>query len=253
MLDIYNHMVYDAPMYIENVPNRGSRPTILLRIGERNGKKTNKRTLANLSHWPAEQVEALRRVLRGIPMVPAASAYAIERSLPHGHVEAVLGVMRQLGIETLLASRPCRERDLVQAMVAQRLIDPCSKLATTRQWDTTTLAEQLNVADADENELYRALDWLLERQERIERKLAKRHLEQGARVLYDVSSSSYHGHSCPLALRGHNRDGERLPCIVWGLLADREGRPVAVETYEGNTGDPSRWRIRSRNCANGSA
>lgn len=232
-------MVYDAPMYIENVPNHGSRPTILLRIGERNGKKTNKRTLANLSHWPAEQVEALRRVLRGIPMVPAASAYAIERSWPHGHVEAVLGVMRQLGIETLLASRPCRERDLVLAMLAQRLIDPCSKLATTRQWDTTTLAEQLNVADADENELYRALDWLLERQERIERKLAKRHLKQGARVLYDVSSSSYHGHSCPLALRGHNRDGERLPCIVWGLLADREGRPVAVETYEGNTGDPS--------------
>jgi transposase len=147
--------------------------------------------------------------------------------------------MRQLGIETLLASRPCRERDLVLAMLAQRLVDPCSKLATTRQWDTTTLAEQLNVADADENELYRALDWLLERQERIERKLAKRHLAQGARVLYDVSSSSYHGHSCPLAMRGHNRDEEHLPCIVWGLLADSEGRPVAVEAYEGNTGDPS--------------
>jgi len=172
-------------------------------------------------------------------MVPAASAYAVERSLPHGHVEAVLGLMRRLGVETLLASRPCRERDLVLAMLAQRLIDPCSKLATTRQWDTTTLAEQLHVADADENELYRALDWLLERQERIERKLAKRHLTQGARVLYDVSSSSYHGHSCPLARRGHNRDEERLPCIVWGLLTDREGRPVAVETYEGNTGDPS--------------
>jgi transposase len=172
-------------------------------------------------------------------MVPADSAYAVERSWPHGHVEAVLGFMRRLGIETLLASRPCRERALVLAMLAQRLVDPCSKLATTRQWHATTLAAQLNVADADENALYRALDWLLERQERIERKLAKRHLAQGARVLYDVSSSSYYGHRCPLARRGHNRDEENLPCIVWGLLADGEGRPVAVETYEGHTGDPA--------------
>jgi len=226
-------------MYIETVPNRRSRPAILLRAGKRNGKKIDKRTLANLSDWPAEKIEALRRVLRGEALVPAESAYAIERSLPHGHVEALLGMMRKVGMDTLVASRPCRERDLVLAMIAQRLVDPCSKLATTRQWHATSLAAELDVADADENELYSALDWLLERQERIERKLAKRHLAEGARVLYDVSSSSYHGHTCPLAMRGHNRDEEDVPCIVWGLLADAEGRPVAVQAYEGNTGDPS--------------
>jgi transposase len=211
----------------------------LLRTGKRNGKKIDKRTLANLSDWPREKIEALRRVLQGKALVPAQEQFHIERSLPHGHVEAVLGMMRKVGMDTVLASRPCRERDLVLAMIAQRLVDPCSKLATTRQWHATTLAAELNVADADENELYSALDWLLDRQERIERKLAKRHLAEGARVLYDVSSSSYHGHTCPLAMRGHNRDEEDLPCIVWGLLADAEGRPVAVETYAGNTGDPS--------------
>lgn len=226
-------------MYIESVPNRGSRPTILLREGKRNGKKIDKRTLANVSHWPKDKVEALRRVLRGEALVPVEDQFHIERSLPHGHVEAVLGMMRQLGMEALLSSRPCRERELVLAMMAQRLLDPCSKLATTREWHATSLAGELQVADADENELYAALDWLLERQERIEGKLAKRHLKEGARVLYDVSSSSYHGHTCPLAQRGKNRDEDDLPCIVWGLLADGEGRPVAVETYAGNTGDPT--------------
>ena len=226
-------------MYIETVPNRGSPPAVLLRTGKRNGKKIDKRTLANLSDWPREKIEALRRVLQGKALVPAQEQFHVERSLPHGHVEAVLGMMRKVGMDTVLASRPCRERDLVLAMIAQRLVDPCSKLATTRQWHATTLAAELNVADADENELYSALDWLLDRKERIERKLAKRHLAEGARVLYDVSSSSYHGHTCPLAMRGHNRDEEDLPCIVWGLLADAEGRPVAVETYAGNTGDPS--------------
>lgn len=226
-------------MYIESVPNRGSKPTILLREGKRNGKKIDKRTLANLSQWPKEKVEALRRVLRGQALVPVEEQFHIERSLPHGHVEAVLGMMRKLGMETLLSSRPCRERDLVLAMMAQRLLDPCSKLATTRQWHATSLAGELKVADADENELYAALDWLLARQERIEGKLAKRHLREGARVLYDVSSSSYHGHTCPLAQWGKNRDEDALPCIVWGLLTDGNGRPVAVETYAGNTGDPS--------------
>ena len=226
-------------MYIDTVPNRNSPPAILLREARREGKRTVKTTIANLSKCPPEAIEALRLALKGIQLVPVEDAYAVERSVPHGHVEALLGVMHQLGMETLLASRPCRERDLVLAMMAQRLLDPCSKLATTRQWHATSLAAELNVADADDNELYAALDWLLERQDRIERKLAKRHLDEGARVLYDVSSSSYHGRTCPLAVWGHNRDEEDLPCIVWGLLADGEGRPVAVQTYAGNTGDSS--------------
>jgi len=226
-------------MYIDIVPNRNSPPAILLRETRRVGKHTVKRTVANLSGCPPDAIEALRLALKGIALIPAEGAFAVERSLPHGHVEAVLGIMRKAGMDALLASRPCRERDLVLAMIAQRLVDPCSKLATTRQWHATTLATELNVGDADENELYSALDWLLQRQDRIERKLAKRHLTEGARVLYDVSSSSYHGHTCPLAMRGHNRDEEDLPCIVWGLLADAEGRPMAVQAYEGNTGDPS--------------
>ncbi|HUW61054.1 MAG TPA: IS1634 family transposase [Candidatus Bathyarchaeia archaeon] len=226
-------------MYIDTVPNRNSPPAVLLRQTRREGKKMVKETLANLSCLPPQAVEALRLVLKGIRLVPGEQRFAVERSLPHGDVEAVLGVMRALEMEALLASRPCRKRDLVVAMIAQRLVDPCSKLATTRQWLATTLAEQLGVADADENDLYAALDWLLDRKERIERKLAKRHLGEGARVLFDVSSSSYHGRTCPLAQYGYNRDGEKLPCIVYGLLADGEGRPVAVETYAGNTGDPS--------------
>jgi transposase len=147
-------------------------------------------------------------------------------------------MIRQVGVDTLLASRPCRERDLVMAMIAQRLTSPCSKLATVRQWGATTLSEQLQVQDADENDLYGAMDWLLKRQTRIEGKLAKRHLGEGARVGYDVSSSSYHGRHCPLAARGHNRDKESMACIVWGMLADVQGRPLAVQVYPGNTGDP---------------
>jgi len=225
-------------MYIDIVPNRKSRPAVLLRQVRREGGKMVKKTIANLSALPADVIEVLRMALRGTKLVPSERCYAIERSLPHGHVEAVLGVMRQCDMERLLASRPCRERDLVMAMIAQRLVDPCSKLATTRQWHATSLAGELGVEDADENELYAALDWLLARKDRIERKLAKRHLKEGARVLFDVSSSSYHGHCCPLAMRGHNRDGEKLPSIVYGLLADSEGRPVAVDVYPGNTADP---------------
>jgi len=232
MLVVVLHIV---PMYIETVSNHGSRPTILLREGKRNGKRIEKRTLANLTHWPKAKVEALRQVLRdGV----AAPTVIIERSVPQGHVRAVLGFLRKLGVDSLLGSRPCRERDLVLAMLVQRLLHPCSKLATTRLWHATTLAVDLGVEDADVNDLYSALDWLLARQQRIERKLAKRHLEEGAAVLYDVSSSSYHGRECVLACFGYNRDGEKLPAIVYGLMADREGRPVAVEVYPGNTSDP---------------
>ncbi len=224
-------------MYIETVPNRGSKPAILLREGKREGKRVVKRTLANLTHWPEGQVEALRHVLRGGAV--RLDKLIIERSTPHGHVQAVLGMMRKLEVDKLLASRSCRERDLVMAMIAQRIVNPCSKLATARLWHTTTLAGELGVEDADANALYDAMDWLGKRQGRIEKKLAKRHLKEGAKVLFDVSSSSYHGHSCLLAVYGYNRDGQKLPSIVYGLLADDEGRPVAVDVYPGNTGDPS--------------
>jgi len=221
------------------VPNRKSRPAILLREGWREGGRVRKRTLANLTNWPEAKVEALRLVLSGREMVPKDEFYSVERSIPHGHVEAVLGTIRKLGVDKLIGSRPCRERELVLAMIAQRIIDPCSKLATTRQWHETTLARELGVEEVDEDELYGAMDWLLGRQRRIENKLARRHLDEGAVVLYDLTSSSYYGRTCPLATLGHNRDGKKLPCIVYGLLADAQGRPVSVDVYRGNTGDPS--------------
>jgi hypothetical protein len=227
-------------MFIETIPNRGSRPAILLREGWRQGGKVLKRTVANLTHWPAEKIESLRRLLKGDRLVPADQAIVIDRSKPHGHVEAVLGALRHLGLEDLIASRRCRQRDLVVAMIIQRLIDPCSKLASTRCWQDTTLAEELSVADADVDELYDALDWLLARQKRIEKKLAGRHLGEGASALYDVSSSYYEGRTCVLAQWGYNRDGkEGTLCIVYGVLTDGQGRPVAVEVYPGNTGDPT--------------
>ena len=231
--------VYYETMYVDIVPNRTSPPAVLLRESRREGGKIVKTTLANLSTCPPEAVEALRLALRGVALVPHEEVFAVERSIPHGHVQAVLGVMRTVGMDALLAARPCRERDLVLAMIAQRLLDPCSKLATTRVWHTTTLAQELGVDDADANDLYAALDWLQQRQGRIEKKLATRHLTDGAVVLFDVSSSSYHGRTCPLARRGYNRDGDKLPSIVYGLLTDGAGRPVAVEVYPGNTGDPA--------------
>jgi len=173
-------------------------------------------------------------------MVAAQEAFLIERSLAHGHVEAILGTIRKLGLEELMGSRRCRERDLVVAMIAERLLHPCSKLATTRLWHTTTLAEELGVRDADEDDLYEAMDWLLGRQDRIERKLAGRHLSEGSFVFYDVTSSYYEGRCCPLAQYGHDRDGKTgCPIIVYGLMTDGEGRPIAVEAYPGDTGDPS--------------
>jgi transposase len=227
-------------MYIEIVPNRNSRPAVLLREGWREGKKVCKRTIANLTDWPSRKVELLRRVLKEEPLVSPAEAFSIERSLPHGHVEAVLETINRIGLDHLIGTKRTRERDLVVAMIVERLIHPCSKLATTRMWHTTTLADMLNVGDADEDELYDAMDWLLARQGRIEKKLAARHLHEGHHVLYDVSSSYYEGHSCPLVCFGHSRDGKRgKPIVVYGVLTDRQGRPTAVEVYPGNTGDPS--------------
>lgn len=172
-------------------------------------------------------------------LISPADLFETERTLPHGHVEAILGTIRKIGLDTVISSKRCPERDLVLAMIVERLIHPCSKLATTRLWHTTTLAEELSVQEADENDLYEAMDWLLTRQERIEKKLAERHLTDGAMVLYDVSSSYYKGRKCPLAKLGHDRDGQKgLPIIVYGVLTDNEGRPVAVSVYR-NTGDPT--------------
>ena len=226
-------------MYIETVPNRNSPPAILLREGWREGQKTRKRTLANLSDWPQPQIESLRRVLRGETLVSPKDLLNTAHTSPHGHVEAILAMIRQLDLDTLISSKRCRERDLVVAMIVQRLISPSSKLATTREWSTTTLAEELGVQGASEDDLYAAMDWLLERQERIEKKLAARHLREGGLVLYDVTSSSYEGRTCPLVQFGHNRDEDKLPIIVYGVMTDQAGRPVAVEVYAGNTGDPS--------------
>ena len=226
-------------MYIDTVPNRNSPPATLLREGWREGKKTRKRTLANISDWSKHKIETLRRLLRDEPLVSPDDLFTTEQTLPHGHVEVILGMIGKLGLDSMISSKPCRERDLVVAMIAERLIHPCSKLATTREWHSTTLAEELKVQDADENDLYAAMDWLLERKQRIEKKLAKRHLSDGCMVLYDVSSSYYEGRTCPWARYGHDRDGQKgLPIIVYGVLTDAEGRPVAMEIYPGNTGDP---------------
>ena len=227
-------------MYIEIVPNRNSRPAVLLREGWREGQKIRKRTLANLTAWPAAKVEALRRVLKDQPLLAPTETFIIERSLPHGHVEAVLETIKRLGVDQLIAAKRTRQRDLVVAMIVERLIRPCSKLATTRLWQSTTLGELLAVADADADELYEAMDWLLARQARIEKKLAARHYGEGSQVLYDVSSSYYEGHTCPLAQFGYSRDGKRgKPIIVYGVLTDLQGRPTAVAVYPGNTGDPT--------------
>jgi hypothetical protein len=240
LLDILGRSDTVVTMYIDIVPNRGSPPAVLLREGWREGGKIRKRTVANLSGWPSQQIEALRLLLKGEPMVSARQAFHVHRSLPHGHVEAIGHAMDLLGVDRLIASRPCRQRSLVMGMIVQRLIDPASKLACTRSWHNTTLAQELNVQGAQVDELYQALDWLLARQQRIEKKLAARHLSEGCLALYDVTSSYYEGHCCPLARRGHNRDGKKNTLsIVYGLLTDSQGRPVSVQVYPGNTGDPT--------------
>jgi transposase len=225
-------------MYIDTVPNRNSPPAVLLREAWREGNKTRKRTLANLSNWPPEKIETFRRLLCDERLVSPHDLFATQKSLAHGQVEAILEMIGKLELDRLISAQRCHERDLVVAMVVQRLISPASKLATTHHWHTTTLAEELGVAEATENDLYEAMDWLFERKERIEKKLAARHLSEGGLVLYDVSSSFYEGRTCPLAQFGHDRDGKKgLPIIVYGVMTNGEGCPVAVEVYPGNTGD----------------
>jgi len=231
--------VHNVAMHIDIVPNRNSPPAVLLRESFREGTKVRKRTLANLSALSAEQVDAIRRALKGESLVPVASLFEIVRSQHHGHVQAVRVAIKQLGFESLIASRPSRERDLILAMVIARILEPASKLATTRWWHTTTLPEAFGVAKADEDDLYAALDWLITRQPHIEKKLAARHLKKGGLVLYDLSSSYFEGTKCPVAALGYNRDGKSGKLQVnYGLLTDPRGRPVAVSVFEGNTGDP---------------
>ena len=212
--------------------------THLLRRSFRDGSKVRNETLGNLSHLPGAVVDLVRRALRGEAFVPAAERFEIIASRPHGHVEAVLRAMRRLDFAGLLSSRPCREADLVVAMVAARIVAPHTKLATTRWWHTSTLAQELDVVDADEDDLYRAMDWLLGRQDSIERKLAARHLESGGLALYDLTSSYFEGQCCPLAARGKSRDGKKGKLQVnWGLLGDHRGCPVAVSVFDGDVGD----------------
>jgi hypothetical protein len=212
--------------------------THLLRRSYREGGKVKNETLANLSHLPAEAIEAIRRTLRGELLIGAQQAFEIERSLPAGQVQAALVMARRLELGRLLDRSRCRERDLCLAMICQRVIAPASKLETVRALSQSTLADELGVDGVDEDELYGALDWLLERQEQIEDRLARRHLKDGELVLYDVSSSYFEGRSCPLAKLGYSRDGRRgTPQIIYGLLCDRPGRPVAVEVFSGELHD----------------
>jgi transposase len=242
-LDLQSKFEYPGAMYVERVPNRTSPPAVLLRESVREGNKTRKRTLANLSHWPEEQVATLRRVLKGEKLVHPNDALEIVRSLPHGHVAAVLGTMRELGVPELIDRGPSRCRDLVVAMIAARILDPRSKLATARELDSETasnsLSAMLGMESLDEDDLYRAMDWVLPRQQQIEQQLAQRHLAAGALVLYDLTSTYFEGRHCPLACLGYSRD-ERFgnPQIVIGLLTNAAGCPVAVEVLEGNTADP---------------
>ena len=213
----------------------------LLRRTYREGGQVKHETLGNLSHLPEPLIELIRRALRGEAVGAAEEAFDIVRSRPHGHAHAVLGTLRKLGLEPLLAPRRCAERDRVVAMLVARLLAPTSKLAIARGLDPETAVTTLGEVRAED--LYAALDWLLVRQPRIEQALAKRHLHEGTLVLYDVSSTYFEGRRCPLAKIGHSRDGKKGALqIVFGLLCNGEGCPVAVEVYEGNTGDPTTLR-----------
>ncbi len=215
----------------------------LLRRTYRDAGQVKHETLGNLSRLPAATIDLIRRAVRGDALVPPDAAFDVIRSRPHGHVAAVVGTARKVGVPTLLAATRSRERDLVEALIVARLLDPCSKLATARALGAATeessLGESLGVADADEDALYEAMDWLLARQGRVEQALARRHLTDGGLILYDVTSTYFEGRQCPLAKFGHSRDGKRDKLqIVFGLLTNGDGCPVAVEVFEGNTGDP---------------
>src|SRR6201984_801934 len=231
-------------MYIEAVPNRNSPPAILLRESYRQDGKVRKRTLCNLSDWPTAHIEGLRGVLKGGTVISAEhDAFTVTRTLPHGHVAAALGTARKIGLDRILGPDGDRCRGLVLALVVSRILDPASKLATARALSpvtaTSSLGRLLHLGAVDEDELYTALDWLLERQPAIETALAKRHLNSGTLVLYDVSSSYMEGRCCPLAKRGYSRDGRKGTLqITYGLLCAPDGCPIAIEVFDGDPADP---------------
>jgi hypothetical protein len=227
-------------MHIDIVPNRNSRPAYLLRESVRVGKKVTKRTLANLSALPIEQIELIRRVLKGERLGAVGAGLECIASRHHGHVAAVRTAVARLGVEKLIEGRPSRERDLIVAMLTARIVAPeASKLGMAAALGHTTCLEDLALADVDENEFYGAMDWLIERQGKIEQRLAKRHLRDGGLVLFDLSSSYFEGTTCPLAKIGYSRDGKQGTLQVnYGILTDADGRPVSVSVFEGNTGDP---------------
>ena len=230
-------------MYVAVVPNRNSPPAILLRESFREAGKVRNRTVANLSHWPAAQIEALRQVLKGETPTTAVASFDVIRSRPHGHVAAVLGTIQRLGLPPLLDSSDSRSRRAVLALIASRILEPGSKLATSRALREETchhtLGESLGLSAIKEDDLYEAMDWLLERQASVEAALAERHLGEGTLVLYDLTCTYFEGRRCPLAKYGYSRDERRSNLqIVFGLLSNGEGCPVAVEVFAGNTGDP---------------
>ncbi len=238
-------------MHIHIVPNRNSKPAILLRESYRENGKVKKRTIANLSSLSLAQAEMLRLVLKGKKIAEVDKLFEKIDSKHHGHVQAVLTAMKRLGIDKLISSRPCRERDLIMATLIARICEPDSKLAMTRWWKDTSLPELLNLDQADEDDIYVAMDWLLERQKRIEKKLAKRHLKEGDLVLYDLTSSYFEGETCPLAARGKSRDRKRGTLqINYGLITDRHGCPVSVSVYEGNVGDPATLMAQAEKVRN---
>jgi len=245
-------MSHNVDMHINIVPNRGSSPTVLLRESFREGSKVCKRTLANLSALSAAQVQMIRGALRGDVLQPVEKTFEVIASPAHGHVQAVWLAMQRLGFASVLGAKPSPERDLVLAMVASRIICPATKLATTRLWHNSTLAQEFCVSDASENDLYAAMDWLIAGQDRIQKKLAARHIKEDSLVLYDLSSSYFEGQCCPLAKLGYSRDGKRGTLQVnYGLLADERGCPVAISVYEGNTSDsttfmPQVTRVREQ-------
>ena len=246
-------------MYIEAVPNRNSPPAILLREGYREDGKVKKRTLANLSQWDPQLIEHFRVLLRGgVAVASAQELFTIERSLPHGHVAAVLGAARGIGIEAWFGAAPAPLQPLLLAMVVARVVSPASKLATHRMLhdDTAThsLGRVLGVGQVPPEQLYGALDWLHQAQPAIEQRLARKHLAGDTLVLYDLTSTWLTGRCCELAARGHSRDGKRDdPQIVFGLICTAQGCPIAVEVFPGNTADPPPWRHKWPSCASVSA